>query len=646
MNVVSGPRTIRSFLLTLLALASIGHPALSLQPEPDVPQTPEVADEPDPWEQTAETFVFVEGQITDDIGAGQRGVKVEVRRKVAGDTEGTLVATATTDELGDFAVRVTEPTHGDFVVTFSLPDYADLVREIHVGDEEFPPFLAEILEGKLIVIGRVIDALTTKPVSGASVTLVAKYKEWREESDEEGRFTIKSVIPGRGELVVESEGYGRQRQAVQRLEDFGEIVVNLKPERIVHIHAVDDGGAPVAGVTIECFDEPRDDFRTLVTDLDGKATVRGLHFDAARLSVRLTHDEFVSDGDFDRNIVTPETETESIHRLVMTRGGRIVGRVTDAGTGDALYGARVMTGTADSHHSPRDWSNFEGHYEIGGVAPGPTNVTVHLAGYAPEISTIEVEAGEVTTLDIKLGPCAVLRGMVKNEDAEPVSGAFIEATEWRGHTSLGLRAVTGPDGRFVLENAPLDAFEITVSVPRGGSVTKTVKAGGDAGIEITLAGTPMNGRAGAGIGWLLIGDTAPVLKLKTLEGKVLKFADLKGKTILLDFWATWCAPCVADLPHLLAIHKKHAGREDFVMISVSLDGDEKALRDFVKKWKMTWHQVFGEAGGAQTAAKRYGVDGVPALFLIGPNGKLIAAGPSGEAMKKKVEQVLKDSDPT
>ncbi|MFQ5472959.1 MAG: TlpA family protein disulfide reductase, partial [Dehalococcoidia bacterium] len=116
--------------------------------------------------------------------------------------------------------------------------------------------------------------------------------------------------------------------------------------------------------------------------------------------------------------------------------------------------------------------------------------------------------------------------------------------------------------------------------------------------------------------------------------------------IVLDFWATWCAPCVAELPHLKAVYEKFSKRDDFVLISVSLDDDEEALRAFIAKRKLNWHHVFGESGGAQKAAHRYGVEGLPSLFVIGPDGKIIGRDWYGPELVKKIEQVLEDHDTT
>ncbi len=630
-------------LSALLVPCETGFAQQSGEP-PKAPETEDV-DKPIAEQPTPEQHVVVDGQVTDYVGSGHANVAVTAQRKTEDGSEGELIGTTTTDELGDFKITAPKRIEGHIVVTFSAPLHVDLVREIHVGQSEWPEYLAEQLTGNLVVTGRVTSALKDDPIAGASVTLEAAYNEWYATTDEQGRFTIKEISPGPGEFVVEAEGHGREKHPVEHLEDSGEILIQLKPERIVHIEVVDDLDKPIPGVTLECYDEPRDDFRTQITDKKGAATVKGMHFDAAFVQVRLTHDDYVSSEGFDREIDTPRDRTESTHKFVLPRAGKIAGRVTQSHSSTPLQGARVMTGDEYSDFTPRDWADYQGDYLIRGVPPGPVTVTVHLTGYAPELKQVEVNAARTTQLDIQLHEGALLMGIVKTESGKPVAGALVDTVRWRGSGTLGLRSMTAPDGTFVMENVPKDAFEVVVTARRSGRVVAMVKGGEGKPYEFTVPDPAVDIESNAQAK-LRVGDTVPPLTMTTLGGKVIKLSDFRGKTVVLDFWATWCGPCLTDLSHLLEIHEKFKNRKDFAIIAVSLDFDEKTLRGFIERRKLTWTHVFGEAAGAQKAADRCGVRAIPAVFIIGPDGKIIATDVRSQDIVKKSEQALQDNDPT
>ncbi len=592
---------------------------------------------PDEEASTKKKFVIVEGQVTDQMGAGQVGVVVTVRRKRDDGKPGELLGEAKTDSFGDFEVRSDTPVRGDFVVTLSKEQFAEMIREVSMGDDDLPPYLAETLEGNLVVIGRVVDARTSKPVAGADVTLSSQDNKWEGTTNDDGEFTLEKVVPGSGELVVEAKGYGRERQRVARLEDFGELLVEIKPERIVHLVIVDDRGVGIPKVTIEALDQPRDDFRTVMTDKEGAAVLRGVHFDAARIELRLSHEDYVSSVEFDRDVITPEHEVESTHKLVMPRAGRVSGLIVSKETDDPLGGARVTAGDADGEGAPRDWADYQGRFTIHSVPPGPAVVTVYASEYAPDVAKVTVVAGKTVNVNFKLESGKTLTGLVVNDKGDGISNAYVEATKWRGDTMLGLIAMTDSDGLFTMEGAPSDEFTVVVSGGRGVSVTKTVRAGNTDPIKFILEGAPTDT---SGDGGMKVGEVVTALSLTTLEGESITMADLKGKVVLLDFWATWCGPCVAEIPHLLKVHEKFGARKDFVMISVSLDGDEKALKTFIKKQKMTWKHVFGEVGGAPQAATQFGVVGIPAIFVLDGQGKIVATDLSGGELETRIEKIL------
>ena len=141
-------------------------------------------------------------------------------------------------------------------------------------------------------------------------------------------------------------------------------------------------------------------------------------------------------------------------------------------------------------------------------------------------------------------------------------------------------------------------------------------------------------------GALAPGAEFPDFSVKSLTGQPLSVASLKGKVVLIDFWATWCPPCRAELPNVIATYKQYHD-QGFEIIGVSLDSDRDKLDSFLKKEDgMTWPQYFDGQGWSNALAVKYGVESIPFTVLIGPDGKIISTNLRGEALGKAVKQAL------
>jgi len=139
---------------------------------------------------------------------------------------------------------------------------------------------------------------------------------------------------------------------------------------------------------------------------------------------------------------------------------------------------------------------------------------------------------------------------------------------------------------------------------------------------------------------LKTGKTAPDFDVKTLDGKPLKLADFRGKYLLLDFWAVWCGPCVAETPHLKAAWEAFKDNPDFAMVGLSLDPELSAPRKYTATNQMGWKQGFLGEWSKTDVPARFGVASIPSIFLIGPDGKIIAKQLRGEGIKSTVKAAL------
>jgi peroxiredoxin len=140
---------------------------------------------------------------------------------------------------------------------------------------------------------------------------------------------------------------------------------------------------------------------------------------------------------------------------------------------------------------------------------------------------------------------------------------------------------------------------------------------------------------------LKVGNAAPDFNVETLDGKTLKLSDFRGKYVLLDFWATWCGPCVAEMPNLKKTYEAFGQDKRFVMISLSVDSDRGTVKKFVESKDIRWTQAFlGEWSSKDTVTANYGVYSIPSIFLVGPDGKIMARDLRGNEIKKAVSAAL------
>ncbi len=114
-------------------------------------------------------------------------------------------------------------------------------------------------------------------------------------------------------------------------------------------------------------------------------------------------------------------------------------------------------------------------------------------------------------------------------------------------------------------------------------------------------------------------DFAPDYSFVTLAGQHMSFADLKGKVVMLDFWATWCGPCVAALPALQQLARSTTG-EPFVLVSLSSDSDGAKLKDFLAKHAAGWPQVWDQK---QETSRQFKIDSLPTYVLLDAEGRVL-----------------------
>ena len=138
------------------------------------------------------------------------------------------------------------------------------------------------------------------------------------------------------------------------------------------------------------------------------------------------------------------------------------------------------------------------------------------------------------------------------------------------------------------------------------------------------------------------GETYIDVKGKSLDGKEVALSDYagKGKIVLVDFWASWCAPCIRTLPGLVSTYQKYKNK-GFEIVGISLDNDQQAWANGTAKHNITWPQLSNLEGWTDPAAQAYGINSIPATLLLDGEGIIIGKNLNEAALEKKLSELLK-----
>lgn len=300
---------------------------------------------------------------------------------------------------------------------------------------------------------------------------------------------------------------------------------------------------------------------------------------------------------------------ESLYRLVIENGP------------DAL-----LVNDSKNIHVDLDVNNYRA-YQIEG-SPASESLHVLFEDYRKKDSALYATFQQLDTLQKQKATDSVLAIVRSSRDNQikvmnKMVTDFIEQSPSPAarYYALGMASRTlAPDELKKLVNASADKFK---------------SHGGLAKIKSLL-----NVQQPATAKYALLDKQAPEISLADTDGKPFLLSSLKGKYVLVDFWASWCGPCRKENPNVVATYHKFKDK-NFTILGVSLDSDKDSWVKAIKEDNLDWKHVSDLKQWESSMVSLYQFDAIPFNVLIDPQGKIVATGLRGEELEKKLTELIK-----
>jgi thiol-disulfide isomerase/thioredoxin len=267
----------------------------------------------------------------------------------------------------------------------------------------------------------------------------------------------------------------------------------------------------------------------------------------------------------------------------------------------------------------------------------PTNTNSRLIFQAPKTEEYRIIATSFTpkatgefTLEVKAASAAELAQIRLMERAAKT--ATLAADERKQLVQDVTKHMEGKAGKLSIDDVqlahmltgPLENSDIPLAMETQRSLGKLFAAATDS--NIGKAATPFT----------IFGNELKITG-KTVDGKDFDLKTMRGKVVLVDFWATWCGPCVAEIPNMRKAHEKYHGK-GFDVIGVSLDRTDDAVTKFVEDKKLPWNSI--NIADSGKLAKEYGVNAIPFPVLVDQAGRVVSFRARGSLLERHLERLL------
>jgi beta-lactamase regulating signal transducer with metallopeptidase domain/peroxiredoxin len=610
----------------------------------------------------AEGQPIVDAEVCSEFWRGQQTLRV--RRKV--DGEGRCDWTNAPRDSVKFSILAGAENLTARDVMLS-PSSKEQVVKIH------PRFA---------VSGTVVDAETGKPIDKFQVFSAFTFNP-KPQFD---RYNIAEFAGGRFEykfhefketyaLLVEAEGY--EPAGCEPFKAQGhpsKIEFKLKPRGTINGLVLQPDGKPAAGATVVLLSSADRGFTQISNgqfrDNPNVPSMKTGADGSYKFNSQSSNYQLVAlhDAGYRDVLVTPSGKAPD---LQLKPWGRIEGTLKfgeRVGADQQMRYSPKVAAIGNQHRLSHDYetkTDAQGKFTIERVVPGeghlsPMCVTSHVSSWTHtplSSELIRVKPDETIQVSIGgMGRPVIGKAIARKPDGSLYTWEDNELarayTQQPGGTKY-FNLQVAKDGTFRGEDLPAGDYQFSLNLtPPATTADRQCGFGnsiGSASMKFTIPEMP-DGRSDEPLDigevpinlfkFLNVGDVAPNFALDTLDGKTVSLAELRGKVVLVDFWATWCGPCLAEMPNMKSVYDEFRGNPNFAMLGVSIDEKIDLPRSKAEVDGYAWTQLWAKGGWQGQVAQDYGVRGIPATFLIGPDGKVVAKDLRGEAVGKAVRAAL------